>query len=56
MQLAKRKNANILIARLNRFSRRVSFIASILEQGIGLVCAGMHNAMDFLLQSSLPLL
>ncbi|MGJ5029509.1 recombinase family protein, partial [Bradyrhizobium sp. HKCCYLS2038] len=47
IQLAKRENANILIARLDRFSRRVSFIASILEQGIGLVCAEMPNATDF---------
>lgn len=35
--LAKRENAKIVIARLDRFSRRVSFIAGILEQGIGLV-------------------
>lgn len=45
--LAKRENAKIVIARLDRFSRRVSFIASILEQGIGLVCAEMPNATDF---------
>jgi DNA invertase Pin-like site-specific DNA recombinase len=32
---------------LDRFSRRVSFIANILEQGIGLVCAEMPNATDF---------
>ncbi|MET4455451.1 recombinase family protein [Bradyrhizobium sp. RT3b] len=47
IQLAKRENAKIVIARLDRFSRRVSFIASILEQGIGLVCAEMPNASDF---------
>ncbi|MGY4456666.1 recombinase family protein [Bradyrhizobium sp. LB13.1] len=47
IQLAKRENAKIAIARLDRFSRRVSFIASILEQGIGLVCAEMPNATDF---------
>ena len=47
IQLAKREGAKILIARLDRFSRRVSFIASILEQGIGLVCAEMPNATDF---------
>jgi len=47
IQLAKRENAKIVIARLDRFSRRVSFIASILEQGIGLVCAEMPNATDF---------
>lgn len=47
IQLAKRENAKIAIARLDRFSRRVSFIANILEQGIGLVCAEMPNATDF---------
>lgn len=47
VQLAKRANAKIVIARLDRFSRRVSFIANILEQGIGLVCAEMPNATDF---------
>lgn len=47
IQLAKREKAKIVIARLDRFSRRVSFIASILEQGIGLVCAEMPNATDF---------
>jgi DNA invertase Pin-like site-specific DNA recombinase len=47
IQLAKRENAKIVIARLDRFSRRVSFTASILEQGIGLVCAEMPNATDF---------
>ncbi|OKO84874.1 recombinase family protein [Bradyrhizobium sp. AS23.2] len=47
IQLARRENAKIVIARLDRFSRRVSFIASILDQGIGLVCAEMPNATDF---------
>ena len=47
IQLAKHENAKIVIARLDRFSRRVSFIAGILEQGIGLVCAEMPNATDF---------
>jgi DNA invertase Pin-like site-specific DNA recombinase len=47
LTLAKRENARIVIARLDRFSRRVSFIASILEQGIGLVCAEMPHASDF---------
>ena len=47
IHLAKRENAKIVIARLDRFSRRVSFIANILEQGIGLVCAEMPNATDF---------
>ena len=47
LALAKREGAKIIIARLDRFSRRVSFIANILEQGIGLVCAEMPNASDF---------
>lgn len=47
IQLAKRENAKIVIARLDRFSRRVSFVASILEQGISLVCAEMPTATDF---------
>lgn len=47
LNLAKRENAKIIIARLDRFSRRVSFIANILEQGIGLVCAEMPHASDF---------
>jgi DNA invertase Pin-like site-specific DNA recombinase len=47
LHLAKRENAKLVIARLDRFSRRVSFIANILEQGIGLVCAEMPNASDF---------
>ena len=47
IHMAKRENAKIVIARLDRFSRRVSFIASILDQGIGLVCAEMPSATDF---------
>jgi len=47
LSLARRERAKLIIARLDRFSRRVSFIASILEQGIGLVCAEMPNATDF---------
>jgi hypothetical protein len=31
---------------LVRFSRRVSFIANIMEQGISLCCAEMPNASD----------
>ena len=44
---AKRSDAKLLIAKLDRFSRKVSFIASIMEQGIGLVVAEMPNATDF---------
>jgi|TARA_R110002074_G_C12555186_1_gene667035 DNA invertase Pin-like site-specific DNA recombinase len=44
---AKKSNAKILIAKLDRFSRKVSFIAGIMEQGIGLVVAEMPHASDF---------
>jgi DNA invertase Pin-like site-specific DNA recombinase len=44
---AKRNDAKLLIAKLDRFSRKVSFIASIMEQGIGLVVTEMPNATDF---------
>jgi DNA invertase Pin-like site-specific DNA recombinase len=43
----KKRDAKILIAKLDRFSRRVSFIAGIIEQGIGLAVAEMPNATDF---------
>jgi DNA invertase Pin-like site-specific DNA recombinase len=44
---AKKHGAKLLIAKLDRFSRKVSFIASIMEQGIGLVVAEMPHATDF---------
>jgi DNA invertase Pin-like site-specific DNA recombinase len=44
---AKRHSAKLLIAKLDRFSRKVSFIAGIMEQGIGLVVAEMPHATDF---------
>ncbi|WP_397575771.1 recombinase family protein [Sphingorhabdus sp.] len=44
---AKKHDAKLLIAKLDRFSRKVSFIASIMEQGIGLVVAEMPHATDF---------
>lgn len=44
---AKKHSAKLLIAKLDRFSRKVSFIAGIMEQGIGLVVAEMPNATDF---------
>ena len=43
---AKRHDAKLLIAKLDRFSRKVSFIASIMEQGIGLVVAEMPNGFN----------
>jgi len=44
---AKKGGARILIAKLDRFSRKVSFIAGIMEQRIGLVVAEMPHATDF---------
>lgn len=44
---AKKHDAKLVIAKLDRFSRRVSFIAGIMEQGIGLAVAEMPNATDF---------
>ena len=44
---AKREKAKLIIARLDRFSRRVSFISKIMEEGVGLVVAEMPHASDF---------
>lgn len=44
---AKRNKAKILIAKLDRFSRKVSFIARLMDEGIGLTIAEMPNATDF---------
>lgn len=44
---ARKTNAHILIAKLDRFSRRVSFISGLMDQGVGLVVADMPNATDF---------
>lgn len=47
MVAAKKAGAALLIARLDRFSRRVSFIATMMEKGVPLVVAEMPNATDF---------
>lgn len=47
MAFAKRSGASLLIAKLDRFSRRVSFIATMMEKGVPLVIAEMPNATDF---------
>jgi DNA invertase Pin-like site-specific DNA recombinase len=44
---AKANRAKLLIAKLDRFSRRVSFIARLMDEGISLVVAEMPNANDF---------
>jgi len=44
---AKRTKAKLVIARLDRFSRKVSFISNLMEQGIGLTVAEIPTATDF---------
>lgn len=44
---AKRHSAKLLIAKLDRFSRKVSFISRIMEEGVGLAVADMPHATDF---------
>lgn len=47
LAVAKTSKAKLVIARLDRFSRRVSFIARIMDEGISLCCAEMPNATEF---------
>ena len=47
IRFAKEEKARIVIARLDRFSRKVSFIAGIMDQGVSLVIAEMPNATEF---------
>ncbi len=47
LALAKREKAALAIARLDRFSRRLSFVAGIMEQGVKLAVAELPNATDF---------
>ncbi|MEO0418783.1 MAG: recombinase family protein [Pseudomonadota bacterium] len=44
---AKRHSADLVIAKLDRFSRRVSFISRIMDEGVRLVVADMPTATDF---------
>lgn len=44
---AKQNKARLVIAKLDRFSRRVSFISNLMEQNIGLTVAEMPSATDF---------
>jgi DNA invertase Pin-like site-specific DNA recombinase len=47
IDFARKHSAKVLIAKLDRFSRKVSFISALMEQGVGLVVADMPNATDF---------
>lgn len=44
---AKRESAKLVIAKLDRFSRKVSFISRIMDEGVELVVAEMPTATDF---------
>lgn len=47
LAFARKHRAALLIAKLDRFSRRLSFIASMMESGVPLIVAEMPNATDF---------
>lgn len=47
IKASKDARGALIIARLDRFSRRVSFIASVMESGISLVVADMPGATEF---------
>ena len=43
----KKQNAALLIHKLDRFSRKVSFISTMMDQGVKLVVVELPNATDF---------
>lgn len=47
IDFARKHSAKVLIAKLDRFSRRVSFISALMDKGVGLVVADMPHATDF---------
>lgn len=47
IRFAKRHSAKLIIAKLDRFSRKVSFISRIMDEGVSLAVADMPNASDF---------
>ena len=47
IRYAKRHSAKLVIAKLDRFSRKVSFISRIMDEGVSLAVADMPNASDF---------
>ena len=47
INFARKHSAKILIAKLDRFSRKVSFISALMDEGVGLIVADMPNATDF---------
>ena len=47
IRLAQKTNSTLIIAKLDRFSRKVSFISSLMDKGIHFVVAEMPNATPF---------
>jgi DNA invertase Pin-like site-specific DNA recombinase len=47
IKIARRYSAKLVIAKLDRFSRRVSFIARMMESDVGIVVADMPTATEF---------
>ncbi|ANL70409.1 resolvase/recombinase protein [Rhizobium phaseoli] len=47
IKTARRCSAKLVIAKLDRFSRRVSFIARMMESDVGIVVADMPTATEF---------
>jgi DNA invertase Pin-like site-specific DNA recombinase len=47
IETAMESHAALVVARLDRFSRSVSFISGLMERGIGFQVAEMPNATDF---------
>jgi len=47
IRLCVKTNASLLIHKLDRFSRRVSFISSMMDRGIKLTVVDLPNASDF---------
>lgn len=43
----RKTNSSLLIHKLDRFSRKVSFISNMMERGVNLVVVDMPNATDF---------
>jgi DNA invertase Pin-like site-specific DNA recombinase len=49
LNAAKRHKATLILAKLDRLSRNVAFIASLMERKVDFVCADMPNATPFML-------
>ena len=47
IRLAHQKGATLIIAKLDRFSRKVSFISTLMDKGVDFVIAEMPNASPF---------